>query len=127
MKRKFNPFFLIISALGLYGLIDMLVHRPAVLFQQLAVIVVIGAVVYLLFRYFMKKQAGSEYSSYQKALKRSKRRGSEKQGAAPRNNISPIRRASSPVSGRKKKQKQKQSHLTVIEGKKGKKKNRALF
>lgn len=125
MKRRFNPFFLVISALGVIGLIYSFTSDPAGFFRQLAVILIVVAVIFLVFRYFMRKQSGSEYSSYQKAVKNSKKRGQDKasHSSQMKNNVSPIRKQSSPFSGRKK----KPSHLTVIEGKKGKKKNRALF
>ncbi|MGD7007799.1 SA1362 family protein [Metabacillus sp. 84] len=126
MKRGSNWFFLAIVGLaGLY-LITALITDPAGLLRQAAIIGITIAIVYLVFRYFMKKRMGAEHSSYSKAVKQQKRPAREKTySASPSKTVTPIKKytKSKPL----KKKSKSSSHLTVIEGKKGKKKNRALY
>ncbi|MTH52371.1 hypothetical protein GKZ89_03055 [Bacillus mangrovi] len=124
MKRGSNWFFIAMVALaGLY-LVTAMITNPAALLQQAAVIAITIAIIFLVFRYFMKKRMGSDYSSYSKAVKQTKRAAQEKpQPRSPSKTVTPIKKYAKTKPFKKK----SSSHLTVIEGKKGKKKNRALY
>ncbi|AZB43548.1 hypothetical protein CEF21_15245 [Bacillus sp. FJAT-42376] len=124
MKRGSNWFFLAIAGLAGFYLITTLLTNPAALFQQAAIIAITVAIIYLVFRYVMRKRMGLDYSSYSKAAKHTKRSAYEKtHTGSPSKTVTPIKKYAKTKSFKKK----NSSHLTVIEGKKGKKKNRALF
>ncbi|MBS2969605.1 hypothetical protein J9317_12600 [Metabacillus sp. KIGAM252] len=124
MKRGSNWFFLAIAGLAGFYLITTMITNPAALLRQAAILVITIAIIYFVFRYFMKKRMGSDYSSYSKAVKQSKRTANETtHSGSPSKTVTPIKK----YAKRKPFKKKSSSHLTVIEGKKGKKKNRALF
>jgi ABC-type nickel/cobalt efflux system permease component RcnA len=124
-RRVMNGIVLAIILLGAIGLITTLVSDPLWLLKQIAIYAAIAGGIYLIYRLVMKKRMGNEYSSYAKAAKQSKRRFDDRstRGSNVRN-IAQAKKTTKTSAIKKKKQ---QSHLTVIEGKKGKKKNRAFF
>lgn len=127
MKRSYQkPIFFTLVSLAAFYLIIELFRNPGGLFTNLLLIVGGVTVFYLIFRYFIQGKIGAKTDArYSKAVKQSKKRYAATAGAKP--NVSPITsrdRASSKPSVPKRKA---PSHLTVIEGKKGKKKNRAFF
>ncbi|KRG15637.1 SA1362 family protein [Lederbergia galactosidilytica] len=102
---------------ALIGLGTWLYHNPASLFLQLFVTILIAGIIFLVIRAFMgRKQGFKESRSYAKAAKFSKKRYEQPRKSAHtiKSSKRPLRRKSS-------------AHLTVIEGKKGKKKDRAIF
>jgi ABC-type nickel/cobalt efflux system permease component RcnA len=110
----------ILAAVGTAG---MVISNPAGFLQRIAVIALIGMAIYLLYRRFHKASPQKkEQRAFLKAAKRSKKRLQQKSGEHHAN-------PTSILSAGKKKMKKKTtpSHLTVIEGKKAKKKNRASF
>jgi predicted tellurium resistance membrane protein TerC len=124
-RRVMNGIVLAIILLGAIGLITTLVTNPVWLLKQIAIYAAIAGVIYLIYRLFFKKRMGSEYASYAKAAKKSKRRFDDRS-----NRVSTIKNIAHAKKGTKTsaiKKKKQPSHLTVIEGKKGKKKNRAFF
>ncbi|MEN2448738.1 SA1362 family protein, partial [Bacillus sp. JR_15] len=104
---------------------------PGRLFTMLLSVVIIGAVMFFLFRWLMNRRTGTEGNLYRKAVKQSKRRYQQpkpKTKSQMKNRVTHLRSVptdhkSKPVLLKKK----SQTQLTVIEGKKNKKKNRALF
>ncbi|WP_338000979.1 SA1362 family protein [Neobacillus terrae] len=110
----------ILAAIGTAG---MVISDPAGFLQRIAVIALIGMAIYLLFRRFYKASPQKkEQRAFLKAAKRSKKRLQQKSGEHHANPTSIL------SAGKKKtKKKTTPSHLTVIEGKKAKKKNRASF
>jgi hypothetical protein len=112
----------VIIALAAIGLVSMMITSPGQLMRQLIFAVVSVAIVIFLFRLFMKKRAGgnNENRAYSKAVKQSKKKHQPKTKYAPT-------RASSLSAKPKKKpvRRKKSSHLTVIEGNKGKRSTRA--
>ncbi len=127
MKRSYRkPIFFTLVSLAAFYLIIELFSNPGGLFTNLLLIVGGATVFYLIFRYFIQGRIGGKTDArYSKAVKQSKKRYAAPGSAKP--NVSPITsrdRASSKPSVPKRKT---PSHLTVIEGKKGKKKNRAFF
>lgn len=124
-RRVMNGIVLAIIMLGAIGLITTLVTNPLGFFKQIAIYAAIAGVIYLLYRLFIRKSTGSVYSTYTKAAKRSKRRFNDKKsGGTKVRNIAHAKKAIKSTAIRKK---NPTTHLTVIEGKKGKKKNRASF
>ncbi|GIN55758.1 SA1362 family protein [Lederbergia ruris] len=106
---------IIISAL--IGLGTWLYYNPASLFLQLFFMVLIAGIILLVIRLFMgRKQGYKESRSFAKAAKLSKKRYQQ-----PRKNVYVNTSAKRPL------RKRSTAHLTVIEGKKNKKKDRAIF
>lgn len=130
-RRTSNMFVGIIVALGAIGLVYTLFTNPSRIFTQLGMIVLTVGIIFLLYKLYMRRRKGGrEQTAYLRAAKRSKRRFNEKKQQKP----SIARIDSKKVTAAPKKpfttvQKKNRSsaNLTVIEGKKGKKKNRAFF
>ncbi|RHW41091.1 hypothetical protein D1B31_09105 [Neobacillus notoginsengisoli] len=120
---KIRKSVLLIGALILLagiGIIGQLVKNPAGFFQQIALMVLFGLVIFFLFRRFTGSSPNKkEQRLFLKAARESKKRNAHKNEPPGRNVIQ-----GSLASWRKPKKKAN-VHLTVIEGKKGKKKNRA--
>ncbi|PLR68096.1 MULTISPECIES: SA1362 family protein [Bacillaceae] len=125
MKNRMNPFVMIVLALGGIGFILTLINRPAFLFREMLIFVIVLAIIFFVVRYFTKQKMGKDSSSYSKAAKQSKKRFSERNSNGSHlKSVSTPKKSSKTSTALKKKQ---ASHLTVIEGKKGKKKSRAFF
>lgn len=102
---------------ALIGLGTWLYYNPASLFLQLFVTVLIAGIIFLVIRAFMRrKNSYKENRSYAKAAKFSRKKYEQPKKSAHTNKSTkrPLRKKST-------------AHLTVIEGKKGKKKDRAIF
>ncbi|MEA3320661.1 MAG: SA1362 family protein [Bacillota bacterium] len=131
MKRSYRkPIFYTLISLAAFYLIIQLFSNPGGLFTSLLLIVGGATVFYLIFRYFIQGKIGAKTDArYSKAVKQSKKKYAATGSAKP--TISPITssrdRASSKPSKPSVPKRKNPSHLTVIEGKKGKKKNRAFF
>ncbi|OLN23337.1 hypothetical protein BTO30_05055 [Domibacillus antri] len=112
----------VIVALAAIGLVSMMITSPGQLMRQLIFAVVSVAIVILLFRLIMRKRMGSsnEDRAYSKAVKQSKKRHRSK------TKYSPVRASSFSTKSKKKQARRKKaSHLTVIQGNKGKRGTRA--
>ncbi|MEH7386881.1 SA1362 family protein [Bacillus sp. JJ1521] len=133
-RRKSNIVVKILLGLGALGFVYTLFTRPGSLLVQAGMIFLFIGIIYLLYKFvFSRRMGGKEQSAYLRAAKQSRKRfktGSQRKSqtmgmgskkptasATKRSTVSPIH----------KKRKTNTTHLTVIEGKKGKKKNRALF
>lgn len=103
---------------AIIGLVSYLLRNPAGLFKQILFMGVIAAVIFVIYRIWMnKRQGGKDMNSFAKAARQSKLRAKKRQAAAKSSNQfrnRPLRKRST-------------AHLTVIEGKKSKKKDRAIF
>ncbi|WP_078379762.1 SA1362 family protein [Sutcliffiella halmapala] len=126
MKRNFGkPILIILLSLAGFYFGIRLFSDPKGLFTTLLLIVGGATVFYLVFRHFIQGRLGGKTDArYSKAVKQSKKKYPT---AKPKPNVSPLigkdkQGLKSNVQKRK-----SSSHLTVIEGKKGKKKNRAFF
>lgn len=124
-RRVMNGIVLAIILLGAVGLITTIVSDPLWLLKQIAIYAAIAGGIYLIYRLFTKKRMGKEHSSYAKAAKLSKRRLDDRSTRS--SNVKNIAHAKKSTKTSAIKKKKQPSHLTVIEGKKGKKKNRAFF
>lgn len=113
--------FGVIFVLALIGVSGMIFSNPSGFLQGIAVIVVIGIAIYVILRLMGKSNPQKkEQRAFVKAAKRSKRRLQKKDAKSNPGTLATLKR----VTKRKTK---KTAHLTVIDGKKGKKKNRASF
>jgi predicted lipid-binding transport protein (Tim44 family) len=110
--------------LALIGLVGTFTANPAGFIQRIAVIALIGITVYFLVRKFSKSSPQKkEQRAFLKAAKKSKKRLQQKSGDTTVKTSSLGTLASLKKSNKTKKK--SPAHLTVIDGKKGKKKNRA--
>lgn len=113
----------IIAALAAIGFVSMLITSPGQLMRQIVFAVVIVSVVVLLFRLMQRKQMGklkSEDRAYSKAVKQSKKRHDQK----PKYNPKPSKPMTLSAKPKKKPaRRRKNTHLTVIEGSKGKRRS----
>lgn len=114
-----------IIGLAVIGLIGQLLFNLAGFVKSLLIAAVIAGALYFLFRRLTKgKTDKKEQRAFLKAAKQSKKRHKQRSGAKQgRDNIASFSNAKSKRTPRKR----TDTHLTVIEGKKNKKKNRALF
>jgi predicted lipid-binding transport protein (Tim44 family) len=108
--------------LALIGVSGMFMSNPTGFLQGIAVVVVIGIVIYFIVRLIYKKNPQKkEQRAFLKAAKRSKKRLQKKDTkSTSQGTLATLKKVA-------KKKNKKTAHLTVIDGKKGKKKNRASF
>jgi hypothetical protein len=120
LKSKYIVSGLIV--LAIFGFAFQLFTDPLSILTMLATIALVGALIYFLVTRLTSSGSGRQQQrAFQKAAKRSKKRFQTKDANAS-SKRSKIR---SLASARNKKK--DASHLTVIEGKKSRKKNRASF
>lgn len=122
----------IVFILGFIGVGHMLATDPGRLFRQLLFIGIFGLVFYVIYRVFMAPRMSAEDARYRKTAQASKKRmqrnGSpqvkpsasmkNRNGKKPGSNVTKL-------SKRSNAHRSNPPHLTVIEGKKGKKKKKA--
>jgi uncharacterized membrane protein YeaQ/YmgE (transglycosylase-associated protein family) len=119
-----------IIALGAIGFIGQLVQNPVGLFKNLIFVVIGAVIVYLIYKRLTKgKPDRKEQQAFAKAARQSKKRLKQKTASAnsKRDNIASFSQAKSSNITKIRTRKKSDIHLTVIDGKKNKKKNRALF
>ncbi|MFD2446026.1 SA1362 family protein [Bacillus sp. CGMCC 1.16607] len=121
LKNRTSSIFAIsMILLALIGVVSSLVQNPAAFLQRIAVMILIGLTIYFVFKRFYKPSpAKKEQKAFLRAARKTKRKVHRKktdEGTKTHTltKLTPIRKKSS-------------AHLTVIEGKKNKKKNRASF
>jgi hypothetical protein len=113
MNHRVQPFFAVLIALGAFGFIYAAVTNPGQMISRAITVIIAGIIIYFIVRTVLNLRMKE-----QKAKHRAGHRG----------RVSHLR--SVPSSSRPKPmilKKKSQTQLTVIEGKKNKKKNRALF
>lgn len=126
MKNRTSYYFVVgLITLAAIGVAGNFIANPVGFLKRIAVFVMIGAAIYFVVkRFYLAKPEKREQRAFVKAAKKSKKRLQQKE-------VSPSpRRSGATITSLKKNLKTKKkpsSHLTVIEGKKGKKKNRASF
>lgn len=120
------PFLVIgiVCLLALIGLVSSVVSNPVGFMQNILSLVVIGLLIWFIVRRFYKASPErKEQKAFVKAAKRSKKRQQHTKGK-----LLPKQGAQAKTATFKgKKRSASSAHLTVIEGKKSKKKNRATF
>lgn len=137
MFRRIHPLALTLIGLGIIGFFVKILTDPFGMLTTVLFIAVIIGVLVLLYKRFVNRSggAGGEMSAYQRAAKQSaKRYRNQQQNRRKARRPSHLKLVNSRKSPLKRKtdqptrEKRKEDHnLTVIDGKKRKKKNRALF
>jgi predicted lipid-binding transport protein (Tim44 family) len=113
-----------LTILALIGLVGLFTANPTGFIQKIAVIALIGFAIYFIVRKFSNSNPQKrEQKAFLKAAKKSKKRLHQKSGDSSGKTSSLGTLPSIKKSNQIKKK--SPAHLTVIEGKKGKKKNRA--
>ncbi|KOO43953.1 SA1362 family protein [Priestia koreensis] len=131
MRRSAKPIVYVLITLGIFGLLASVITHPAQLMRQLLYMGIFAGIIYVLYRFvFRSPQSTTQDRQYLRAVKQSKHRSKTKSPAKgkPSARIHSVSGSSKGQSSSKTlKKKRSNTHLTVIEGKKGKKKNRAFF
>ncbi|MFC7394249.1 SA1362 family protein [Scopulibacillus cellulosilyticus] len=128
----YNLIFYLIIALSFVGLVSFMVTNPVSLIIQIAIGGLVIGLGVLLYKRFINHQSnkGNESAAYRRAVRQSKRRfklGS-KSRAARSSHLKVIRsKQQKRQSSITKLKRKNHGHLTVIDGKKNKKKKRMLF
>ena len=121
LKNRISTFFVVcLIALAALGIVSLLVSNPSGLLLNFAIMIATGAVIFFLVkRFYLPSPEKREQRAFVRAAKRSLKRKQQKESGkqARKSNVSNI----TSIRARKK---QTNNHLTVIEGKKGKRKNR---
>lgn len=115
-----------IIILALIGIFSSIFTNPAKFLQSIAIIVLIGLGIYWIVRRFSTSSPQrKEQRAFLKAAKKSKKRLQQKSGDT--HGKSSSLGTLTTLKKNNKLKKKSPAHLTVIDGKKGKKKNRASF
>lgn len=114
-------------SLALIGIFSILVANPTGFLQGIAGIGLVGIAIYFIVRLIFKANPQKkEQRAFLKAAKQSKKR-LQKKGTDSHLKRSTLGMLTTLKKSSKSKKKTTTAHLTVIDGKKGKKKNRASF
>lgn len=120
-QRIFPTLFYLIIGFAIFGFLYRLIKEPGQLFLSLLVIIGVMVVFYAIYHFFLSGRTGSkDMQRYKQAVKQSKKKYKP--------SSSPVHKTKSLNGGLSKPNKRKtrtNTHLTVIEGAKNKKKNRA--
>lgn len=124
--------FVVIVGLAVFGLVSFTIENPMGVVKNIAIMLIVIGVFYLLYKMLTSSSgsANNSHSSYKRAAKQSNRKYGKQNVTPLSKNL--LKKNASDAKGKKGntsflRRKRKQSHLTVIEGKKGKKKDRASF
>lgn len=130
----YSLFFTVIIVLGIYGLLTRVFTNPAALFIQLSIIALIVLIGLFLFKKLTEGSANSDQVLYRKAVRQSKKRRKISAFNRKMHNMHASRLKVVSNGGKMLKDHgfsshtdKEHHHLTVIEGKKSKKRNRLLF
>ena len=125
MKNRISvPLVGSVMVLGIIGLIGAFTSDPIGFLQSIAVFALVGLAIFFVFRLIVRANPQKkEQQAFIKAAKKSKKRLHSKTGDQQTKSSSLGSLAS--LKKNKKIKKKSPVHLTVIDGKKGKKKNRA--
>lgn len=128
MNRLIQPAIGIIIGLGAIGIIYSLITSPGQFARTLLYTAIGACILFLVLRYFVTRRMGKEGAAYKKAAKQSARRFHDKKPKRTvKNRHTHLRSISNPNAKPLVIRKKSKTQLTVIEGKKNKKKKRALF
>ncbi|WP_102345626.1 SA1362 family protein [Bacillus sp. Marseille-P3661] len=132
-RPSVHPLIMVIIGLAGFGLLYRLVVNPVGLIKEILIAALVIGIIFLIYKLVMQKRFGATghlNSKYKRAVRQSKKlynetsthttkvRGLSQQSAIKK----PLRSAHTHKSSKK-----REHNFTVIDGKKGKKKNRAFF
>lgn len=123
-RYSFHPLILCVLCLSIIGLFYRLYTEPIVVMSEVLFMIAFVAIIFFLMKKFSahKFGASTKYSSpYQQAKRKNSRRTAES-NVVPHKKKKDSKKVTRPLI-----KKRTEVNLTVIEGKKNKKKNRALF
>lgn len=127
-RFRIHPLFYIFIGLALFGFGYKLFVEPSQLIGQLIVWSIVIGVIFLIYQLVMKNKVNNEYSAFVKAAKKSKKRYKNKSTHLSSNRLNGVKKINGKTTKSAiSKKRRDHTHLTVIEGKKNKRKNRALF
>ncbi|WP_096201214.1 SA1362 family protein [Bacillus sp. FJAT-45350] len=116
-RQFFHPLVMVIIGLAVLGFVYRLVTNPLGLFTQIILYAAIAFGIFLLYKHFISKRMGMQSTSHRPNTNKTKP-----------SNVVPHKRKTNDKKASVRPLKRRPDHnLTVIEGKKSKKKNRALF
>ncbi|MFN7251161.1 MAG: SA1362 family protein [Anaerobacillus sp.] len=122
-RYSFHPLILCVLGLSIIGLLYRLYTEPVALIQQaLFMILFAGIIFFLVKRFLAHKLSSGNYYSSQPQPRKMNYKASAKSNIVPHKKKKETKKFSRPLV-----KKRTDVTLTVIEGKKNKKKNRALF
>lgn len=127
--RKFNWIILLVLGLAAFGFVMTLINDPMYLVKMALIFVAVGGLFYFLYKRFIAGRMGGQVSGQYKQAARysAKKYQSNNTGPFKSKPVKPSPKPKANASFSKATKKRKNNHnLKVIEGKKGKKKNRAL-
>lgn len=119
--RRLHPIIWFVISLAVVGILYQLVTSP----RQLFTTILIGAAVVAVFYFIFRRTSSGVNGKYRKAVKQSQKRYGTNQ--KPAKAASPLFSSKKTAKSSAQRKKTREHHLTVIEGKKNKKKNRASF
>lgn len=122
-RRTIHPLIGIVLFLGAFGLVYTLFEQPALLFRRIIFIGGMIVLIYAIYHWAYKRHINKERAAYLKAVQQSKKMHVERDRKTSAKTLSHSKKG----THHRLPKKRSTAHLTVIEGKKGKKKNRALF
>ncbi|WP_221565508.1 SA1362 family protein [Alkalihalobacillus sp. TS-13] len=128
--RKFNVLVMLILGLAAFGFINTVITNPMYLVRMVLIIAAVGGIFYFLYKRFLAKRfgggGGKDVNKYKQAARYSAKKYQNQPGNVMKKppKIKPSPQTKPSVS--KKKKRANDHNFKVIEGKKGKKKNRAL-
>lgn len=125
--RKFNVIIPLLLGLAAFGFVMTVITRPMYLVKMVLIIAAVGGLFYFLYKRFITKRMGRDLGQYKQAARYSAKKYQNNTGnflSKATTQTSPKKKAK--PSFNKLKKRNVNHNLKVIEGKKGKKKNRAL-
>jgi thiosulfate reductase cytochrome b subunit len=123
-RYRIHPIFYLILSIAILGFAYQLIVQPMELIKEFIIWAIVLGVIYFIYRIATRNRMNSEYSAFLKAAKKSKRRYKNRAASNPLKKGKQYGKTSKSAILKKKRD---HSHLTVIEGKKNKKKNGTLF
>lgn len=125
-RQSIHPIILIIVGLAGFGFIYRVSTDPLSLVKQILTIGIFVAIFYAIYKLIIQKHlSGGGNPNYRKAVRQSKQKNKQNPSILQgfKNKQLQKKKANRPIYAKSR----KNHNLTVIEGKKNKKKNRALF
>ncbi|RBW70595.1 SA1362 family protein [Bacillus taeanensis] len=132
MPNRFSqPIVFLVIGLAIVGLGATLITDPLQIVKMLFFAAIGVAVILFLYKWLIAPRMGRTDSAYQRAAKQSKKRYKEKKQTIRQTRSKPshlkVVKSKDQLLRSKALKRKKEHNFKVIEGKKGKKKNRALF
>ena len=122
-RRKSFIFIYALIGLAILGFATQLLTNTISLLTSLLLMVAVGAIIYgAVYYFYLRKRTSNELKKYSKAVKQSK---AKYQKDDKKKTLAQTAKKHSPLGTKKRANKNRASHLRVIDGNKDKRKNRA--